>query len=45
LLKGSAGSPTGLFTNLGVQAVSLQTEQVFREQLKIAPSRDIGEIK
>ena len=29
----------------GSQAVSLQTEKACREQLKIAPSRDVGEIK
>jgi len=27
------------------QAVSLQSEKAYREQLKIAPSRDVGEIK
>jgi hypothetical protein len=29
----------------GSQAVSLLTEKAFKEQQKIAPSRDIGEIK
>jgi hypothetical protein len=38
-----AGEAGFLYT--GSQAVSLQTEKAFREQLKTAPSRDIGEIK
>jgi len=33
------------FVCTGSQAVSLLTENVFMEQLKIAPSRDIGETK
>ena len=31
------------FVCTGSQVVSLQTEKAFKEQLKIAPSRDVGD--
>ena len=40
-----ADAGEAFFGITGSKAVSLLTEKEFKEQLKIAPSRDVGEIK